>query len=119
MFWAAAARFGKLFLAAVGLTVALSALFGLLLGVSIDRALSVGFYLVGSFLMLMGFFVGNRGPARLKSGTDATPFTGTRALRWATAHEREETLNFSALFVVLGLTLIMIGVATDSRHRLV
>ena len=47
--------------------VGVSALFGALIGASLDRAISLGFYGLGCFLMVSGFFVGNRGPARLKS----------------------------------------------------
>ena len=40
-------------------------LLGLLLGSTPNRAVSVGFYLVGCALLLGGFFVGNRGPFRV------------------------------------------------------
>ena len=59
-----------------------------------------------------------RGPARLKSDSDAVPFLGSRMLRWATATEQEETIHMSAIFVVLGVTLIILGVVADSRYRL-
>ena len=39
-------------------------------------------------------------------------------MRWATPLEREETLNESALYLVLGIVLILLGVATDTRVRL-
>jgi hypothetical protein len=39
-------------------------------------------------------------------------------MRWATPLEREESLNESALYLVLGIALILLGVATDTRVRL-
>ena len=105
-------------------TTVVSALLGLLLGASLDRAVSLGFYALGCFLMVAGFFVGNRGPARIKSETAGGwgfPFfaSGGRPLRWATLDEQNETINNSAVFVVLGLILVLIGVGIDTRHSLV
>ena len=107
-----------------GLTAAVSVLFGLLIGASLDRALSLGFYGLGCFLMVSGFFMGNRGPARVKSepaGPSILPLPGfgARRLRWATPEEQSETINNSAVFIVLGLILVVIGVVIDSHHSLV
>jgi hypothetical protein len=44
---------------------------------------------------------------------------GSRRLRWATADEQNETINNSAVFIVLGLVLVFIGVLVDSRHSLI
>jgi hypothetical protein len=112
----AARRFFLLLVGIAGTTAALSILGGLLGGASLSRALAVGFYLVGSFMLIAGFFIGNRGPVRPK-GTGPMLF-GSRFMRWATPLEREESLNESALFVVLGFALILIGVAADSRTQL-
>src|SRR3954447_13807822 len=103
---------------------AISALFGALLGASLDRAVALGFYGLGCFLMVAGFFVGNRGPARVKSESAGwtmlpIPGFGSRRLRWATLDEQHETINNSAVFIVLGLILVLIGVVVDSRHSLV
>jgi hypothetical protein len=112
--WKAAARRFLVLLAGIaGVTGLLSLLGGLLGGGSVDRAVAVGFYLVGSFMLIAGFFIGNRGPVRPK-GTGPM-FFGSRIMRWATPLEREESLNESALFVALGFVLILIGVAVDSR----
>ncbi len=116
MLRAAARRFFVLLAGIAVGTAVLSILAGLLGGASIDRALSVGFYLVGSFMLIAGFFIGNRGPVRPKGV--GTPFFGSRIMRWATPLEREETLNESALFVAIGFALILIGVVTDSQTRL-
>jgi hypothetical protein len=105
-------------------TVVVSALLGTLLGASLDRSIALGFYSLGCFLMVAGFFIGNRGPARVKSESPGStvlpiPGIGSRALRWATQEEQFETINNSAVFIVLGLILVLIGVLVDSRHSLV
>ena len=41
------------------LTVVVSVALGLLAGSSLDRAVSLGFYGLGCFLMVAGFFIGN------------------------------------------------------------
>ena len=126
MWIAAGRRFGGLLLLASAVTVPVSLLFGALADVALDRALSLGFYLLGSFLLVGGFFVGNRGPVRLKREDGAgagmpllgLPLLGGRAVRWATPEEREEAISMSAVLVTLGLVLILIGVAADSRVSL-
>jgi Na+/melibiose symporter-like transporter len=106
------------------LTTVASLLLGLLVGASLDRSVALGFYGLGCFLMVSGFFVGNRGPARVKSETAQPsmmplPGFGGRRLRWATAEEQHETMNNSAVFIVVGLILVLIGVAVDTRQSLV
>jgi hypothetical protein len=105
-------------------TVVGSVALGLLAGASLDRAISLGFYGLGCFLMVSGFFVGNRGPARVKSETAGwtmmpIPGIGSRRLRWATLDEQNETISNSAVFIVLGVILVVIGVLVDSRHSLI
>jgi len=97
-------------------TLALSLVGALISGGSLDRAVSVGFYLIGSFMLIDGFFIGNRGAVRPK-GT-GTPLFGARIMRWATPLEREESINESAVYVVIGFALILIGVIADSRTQL-
>jgi hypothetical protein len=95
---------------------------GLLAGSSSLRALTLGFYLAGCFLMVVGFFTGNRGPARVKSesaGAAILPFTFSgRRLRWASFGEQNETINKSAIFVTLGLLFVLIGLLIDPNHAL-
>jgi hypothetical protein len=121
MFRAALRRVIVLLAGTVVVVSAASLLLGLLLGASVARSVSLGLTIVGCFLLLSGFFVGNRGPVRVK-GEDAPlagPFVfGNRLLRWATPDEREETINLSAVFVSVGFTLILIGVAADPRYKL-
>jgi hypothetical protein len=100
-----------------GVTALGSLAIGLLSGASVSRSLAIGFYLVGSFWLVAGFFVGNRGPVRLKSDLGA-PLFGSRFVRWATPEEREETINMSALYVLLGFVLILLGFAADTRYSL-
>ena len=106
------------------LTLVVSVPLGLLADASLDRAVSLGFYGLGCFLMVSGFFVGNRGPARVKSETAGStmlpiPGFGKRRVRWATLDEQNETINNSAVFIILGLILGLIGVVVDSHHSLV
>jgi len=113
----AARRFLILLAAVAGATAVVSLVLGLALGSSLDRSVSVGLYLVGSFLLIAGFFIGNRGPARLKDET-AAPL-GPHRVRWATREERVLALNDSAVFVSVGFALIVLGLLVDSRMRLV
>jgi hypothetical protein len=124
MLRAALRRFFLLVALSVGLTAGGSLLTGALLGAGLERSLTLGFYLMGCFLMISGFFVGNRGPARLKSESAGSsmmplPWFGVRQLRWATPDEQEETINNSAVFIVLGVLLLLLGVLLDTRHSLV
>lgn len=118
MWTAALRRLAGLFVLAVGITALAALSFALLLGESVSRAVSVGFYLVGSFLTIAGFFVGNRGPVRLKRDV-GVPLFGSRIVRWATPEEREDSINTSAIYVVLGFALIFLGVLADTRYSLV
>jgi hypothetical protein len=124
MLVAALRRLAFVTVLAVGVTVVLSLILGLLAGSSVNRSLTLGFYLVGCFLLVVGFFVGNRGPARVK-GDDTVgptmlpvPGAGGRRLRWATLSEQNETIGNSAIFISLGLILIVLGAAIDTRHSL-
>jgi hypothetical protein len=117
---AGARRFAVLLVGIAGATALGSLAIGLLAGAATPRALSLGFYLVGSLLLVAGFFVGNRGPARLKDDGDATQELKTgRRVRWASREERVLALNESAIYVTIGFILIVIGLVVDARVRLV
>jgi hypothetical protein len=121
---AALRRFALLVLLCAGVTAGGSLLVGLLAGVSVDRALALGFYGMGCFLLICGFFVGNRGPTVVDSespGPMVLPmlnFAGRR-LRWATGSEQNETMASSAVFIVLGLVMVAIGILVDSRRSFI
>ena len=108
----------KLYVGAAVATGAVALLAGLVLGASPDRAVSLGWYCVGGFLLIGGFFVGNRGPARNAGETWAPLSLRGRMLRWATPTEQDESINLSAVLVVLGFALILLGVAADTRYSL-
>jgi hypothetical protein len=105
---------------AAAVTALFSVAIGFLLGAGLSRSISLGFYAVGSFLLIAGFFVGNRGPVRAKSGDD--PGLGlfgvfrNRRLRWASGSELAESLNLSFVFVAVGVFLIVLGVIADTRY---
>jgi hypothetical protein len=118
MLLAAARRFVLLFAGIAVTTVAGSLVLGAVAGVSADRSVSLGFYLVGSFFLVVGFLVGNRGPLR-RDGPVGVSLFGSRIVRTLTHDEREETINASAVVVVIGIVLVVLGVVVDSRYRLV
>jgi hypothetical protein len=114
---AAAARRFAIVLGVISAGTALiSYLLGLAAGSTADRSISLGFYVVGSFLLVAGFFVGNRGPARLR-GEEHGGLLGPRRLRWASLEERTSTLNESALLIAIGFVLLVVGLLVDDRSR--
>ena len=115
MWVAAARRFFTLLTVLAGAVLLCGLSVGLIIGSSLNRAIAVGFEAFGCLLLVLGFFVGNRGPVRQKG--DATPF-GPRFLRWATPDEHQSTIAESAIFIVLGLILILIGLVVDNRYSL-
>jgi hypothetical protein len=90
---------------------------GSALHASLNRSLADAFEVFGVLMLVLGFFVGNRGPVRTKG--DAVPFFGPRSLRWATPEEHRSTIAESAIFIVLGLLLVLIGLLIDDRYRIV
>src|SRR5665213_3412713 len=112
---AAARRFGIIAGAVAGGTGAFALLLGLALSSSVSRSLSLGWYIIGSVLLVSGFFVGNRGPAR-PEGEGWGTFSLRRWVRWATPAEQRESLSLSAVLVVLGFLLIALGVLADTRY---
>src|SRR5436853_6814673 len=111
-------RLAILFGVLAGGSALIAVLIALAAGASYNRALSLGWYAVGSVLLISGFFVGNRGPAR-PQGEGWALFSMRRWVRWATPDEQRESLSLSAVLVVLGFTLIALGVLADTRHPIV
>jgi hypothetical protein len=118
---AALRRFVFLFAVVAAGTAALSLAIGVLFGAGVSRSISLGFYGVGSFLLVAGFFVGNRGPVRVKGDPGFSVFGifKDRRIRWASGPEQSESLNLSFVFVLLGVLLIALGVVADTRYKLV
>lgn len=113
--------------AVIVLTLAGSALAGLVVGAELDRAVSTGLYVVGCFFLVLGFFSGVRGPVRPRGGDDEEGASGPlfglgvagRGARTATKDERADARATTWLFMTLGLTLIVAGIVTDSRVGLI
>jgi hypothetical protein len=118
---AAARRFGVMLAIVAVSTFVVSLVLGVAVGSTVSRAVSVGFYCVGSAILILGFFAGNRGPVRQKGdrggGGFLLPLPG-RMLRWASPGEQQESISLSAIFVTLGFVLIALGVAADNRYNL-
>jgi len=118
MVTAAARRFVKLLGAVAGGTALCSLLLGQLLGASASRSVAVGLYLVGSALLLGGFFVGNRGVFRVANEEGMVGLRVPRGVRVASGDEQEESFNMTGLLVVGGILLLALGAAVDSNARL-
>ena len=115
---AAARRYLLLLLGLAALTALVSLALGALAGSSAQRSLSLGFYIVGSFFLIGGFFVGNRGPLRAVGDQGLLSFWGRKGIRPATTTERREEVNASVVYITMGLFLIAFGVMADSRFSL-
>ena len=121
MIVAATRRFLLLLGGVTGGVLVLSALLGLAFGTPLARAISVGFYVVGAFLLVAGFFMGNRGPTRLRGDPGDEGLWGLgrkRGVRMATPEERADARSVTAVFISVGFILIVFGVVADSRYGL-
>jgi hypothetical protein len=92
---AALRRLLVLIVVAAAFTVVGSVILGLLLGASLSRSIAIGFYLVGSFWLVSGFFVGNHGPVRLKSDINARCSAPLRSLGDSRGARRRSTCRRS------------------------
>ena len=119
MLLAAARRFANLLAGIAVVTAAVSLLLGLLLGARANRALAVGFYLVGCALLLGGFFTGNRGPFRVANEEGMVGLRRRRGVRVVSGEEQAESFNMSGLLVVTGVVLLALGAAVDSNAELI
>jgi hypothetical protein len=103
-------------------TAVIAALLGLVIvgvtGDAFERGLAIGFYTIGAGLCGLAFLVGSRPPVRGKADGGFVGFGRWvgGGVRWSTRKEHVEALNVPALLAVLGLCLILIGVAVDNRH---
>ena len=118
----AARRLLTLFAVAGGVTLLVSLGLGALVGVSPRRSLSVGFYIAGSFLLLSGFFLGNRGVLRAETESErggVFSALGLRRVRSASGEEQRDTVRTSVLVIALGISLLILGVLADTENELV
>ncbi len=112
----AAARRLALLLGGLTAGIALVAVpFGLLVDTPLLRAISLGYYAIGAFLLVVGFALGNRGPIRTDDESSLVGLRRPRRLRRATPYEQQDSIATSAIFVLVGVVLVLIGVAIDSR----
>ena len=92
---AALRRLGLVLFILFGGTILVSLALGWFFGASAQRFVSLGLDIVGSFLLVIGFFIGVRGPFRL-GGSDM-PGSGSRSVRWAQPDEQRRRQSFGAL----------------------
>lgn len=117
----AARRVLGLFAVVGGVTVLVSVALGLLAGGSVRRSIALGFYLMGSVVLLSGFFVGNRGVLRADTDEEKGGLLlgfGRRRVRSATGEEQRENVRVSALVIGLGIALLILGTLADTENRL-
>ncbi len=72
----AARRIGLIVGGVIAVTLLGSLVASALVGTSIERAISTGLYIVGSFFLVLGFFSGVRGPVRPRGTEDAKGDSG-------------------------------------------
>jgi hypothetical protein len=109
-------RFGILLGCATGLSIVLGLLLSAPLHEGIRRGLAIGFYLGGVGLLALGFLLGSRPPVRSPNGGFVGPFKWVGGgIRFATREEHLEAMNVPAIMLAIGVCLIGIGVAVDSR----
>lgn len=120
---AAARRIVLLFgIATIGVA-AVSGAIGLALGSSAARSASTGLYLVGCFLVVLGVFAGVRGPLRPAGDDEDREAIGgllgigifSKGVRRATTDERADARATAWLFLVMGVVMILVGIALDPR----
>ena len=123
----AALRRLVLLLGGLGVGVGLvGLLIGFAAGSSVQRSLAVAYYVVGAFLIVLGFFAGNRGPLRPKLADEHEPVAalfGTglafRRARRATLGEQWDSVATATIFLSLGAWLIILGVLADASVDLI
>lgn len=118
---AAARRFLLLLVGVAAAVAVVSLLIGLALDASLTRSLSLGFYAMGAFLLVAGFFTGSRGPARLRGqpGDEGVWGLGRKSgVRLATPEESADAVATTAVFLAVGIAMLVLGVLADSRYSL-
>ena len=116
MLIAAARRFLLLLVGVAAVTAAISLALGALVGASALRSISLGLYVVGSFLLVGGFLTGN--PRPLRSTGDRGLFRGHREIRRTTVDERQDAIGASATYIAIGVFVVVLGIVADRRVAL-
>ncbi len=98
---------------------------GAAFGASAERSASVAYYVVGAFLLVLGFFAGTRGPLRPRDTEESDAVTGlfgvgmaVRGARRATTGEHQDSLATAGIFLAVGIWLILLGVVLDGTIAL-
>jgi hypothetical protein len=108
----AARRFLLVLLGVAGGTALISLALGALLGATAPRSISLGLYLVGSFLLVGGFLTGTRVRG------DRVLLHGRGETRRAPDEGRYEAIELSSTFIAIGILLVMLGAVADQRVAL-
>jgi hypothetical protein len=123
---AALGRLAFILAVTAAVVAAVGALIGVVTGTATGRAVSVGYYLVGALLIVLGFFAGNRGPLRPRRTDDDEPVAGLfglglarRGARRASGEEQQDALATAAIFLGVGAWLILLGVIADGSVKVV
>jgi hypothetical protein len=119
----------RLLVLLVGSAVALgavAALVAVLVGADVGRGVALAYYIVGAFLLVLGFFAGVRGPLRPRAVDESNAVTGIfgvgvsmRGARKATTDERQDSVATAGLFITTALWLILLGVVVDGSVSIV
>ena len=120
-------RMGFITAAAFGVTILLSCAIGLLGGIPLRRAISVGFYLAAVVLLLLGLFQAVKPPVRPINESEGPPspmegMFGSRGkgpVRWATPEETGDAGATAGFLLGLGAVMLVVGTVVDGRRSLV
>jgi uncharacterized membrane protein HdeD (DUF308 family) len=108
----AARRFLAVLIGVAAGTAAISLALGALFSASALRSISLGLYLVGSFLLVGGFVTGNRVRG------DREPLGRRGETRRTTSAMRQEAVEASSAFIAIGIVLVVLGIVADRRVAL-
>ena len=119
--WRGVGRLGVAVAIVLVVVAAASAAIGLLAHMEVRRAVSLGMYFAGALLLTFGFFHGVRPPVRVEGERGHSGMFGVLLsrgyVRGASADELRDAHASSALFIGLGLVLVLVGALLDPSHR--
>ena len=89
----------------------------------IRHGIAAGFYVTGSLLAGCGVLMAIRPPVRGRSESGLSSAIGAfgglvspGGVRWATRDEHRDAMNVPAVFITVGVTLVVIGAFVDVPH---